>query len=75
MFILMIHNPYDGMVTLVAFSTEAEAMEALDKWEEGIPTGIKAVDNPSMRYGRTLDGSVYGATEVSFGKPEVLREF
>lgn len=74
MFILMLHNPYDGMVTLVAFSTEEEAMEVLDKWEQGVPTGIKAVDAPSMRYGRTVDGSVYGATGVNLGKPEVLRE-
>lgn len=75
MFILTLHVPYDGMVTLVAFSTEEEAMQVLRKWEQGIPTGIKAVDNPNMRYSEHADGTVYDATGATSGNPEVLREF
>lgn len=75
MFILMIRDLYECFVTLVAFSTEEEAMEAFDKWEQGIPTGIAAVDRDSMRHfeGRT-EGTVLNASAASEGKPEVLME-
>lgn len=75
MFILMLHAAYDGMVTLVAFSDEEEAMRVFAKWEQGVPTGIEAVDNRSMRCGKYVDGTVYNATSASVNGSSVLREF
>lgn len=76
MFILTIRDLYECFVTLVAFSTEEEAMEAFDKWEQGISTGIAAVDRVAVRYceGRT-DGTVLRADSVSKGKPVVLLDY
>lgn len=73
MFILMIRDLYKCFVTLVAFSTEEEAMEAFDKWEQGISTGIAAVDHVAMRYceGR-VEGTVLNASAASKGNPETL---
>lgn len=75
MFILMLHAAYDGMVTLVAFSDEEEAMQVLAKWEQGVPTGIEAVDRPSMCCSEHVDGTVYNATLASVNGSSVLREF
>lgn len=75
MFLLMLHAVYDGMVTLVAFSDEEEAMQVLAKWEQGVPTGIEAVDRPSMSCGKHVDGTVYDATRACVNSREVLREF